>query len=152
MLKRMRKLKLKNREQLTVIKKKTERRDKIRMHKAEKRINIELEIENELFDRLKLGTYGTLYDDLVNLDEQKFKEKLNNEDLIESEIEDLEDLQFEFEEEIENNLEYIMQNEDEDEEASENNIKKRITKKIIKTKHKKMLEFEEKKVNEKIYN
>ena len=35
MLKRMRKLRLKQKEKLTVIKKKTERRDEIRMEKAE---------------------------------------------------------------------------------------------------------------------
>ena len=48
----MRKLKLKAKEKLTTIRQKAERRDKIRMEKAERIANVDLNIEKELIDRL----------------------------------------------------------------------------------------------------
>ena len=72
MLRRMRKLRLGQKEKLTVIKQKTERRDEIRMEKAAKRANIQDSIEKELLARLKQGTYSRLYDDLFNLNKKTF--------------------------------------------------------------------------------
>ena len=63
----MRKLKIKGAMKFSTIKSKTERRDLTRLEKAEQRAHVDLEIEKELLDRLKMGTYGELYDDLVNL-------------------------------------------------------------------------------------
>ena len=37
------------------------------MNKAEKIALVDLKIEKEMMDRLKLGTYSSLYDDLLNL-------------------------------------------------------------------------------------
>ena len=67
MLRRMRKLKLKGTPVLTTVKQKAERRDVIRLEKAEQVAHLDNQIEKELLDRLKLGTYGELYEDLYNL-------------------------------------------------------------------------------------
>ena len=48
---------MKAKTKLTFISQKAERRDKIRMEKAEKIALVNTEIEQELLDRLKLGTY-----------------------------------------------------------------------------------------------
>jgi hypothetical protein len=53
MLKRMRKLKLKAKEKLGIVKQKAERRDKVRMEKAEKIAQVDLNIEKELVERLQ---------------------------------------------------------------------------------------------------
>lgn len=96
MLQRMRKLKLKSKERFSVIKQKSERRDKVRMEKAEVVAHVDRNIEKELLDRLKLGTYGELYDDLVNLNKGVFERHLEDEDAVDNEIADLEeDLDFE---------------------------------------------------------
>ena len=87
MLKRMRKLKLKGSMNLTTVKQKTERRDVVRQEKAEQRAYIETEIKKELLDRLKLGTYGELYDDLMNLNPSAFKKHLQQNELDEEENE-----------------------------------------------------------------
>jgi len=97
MLQRMRKLKLKSKERFSVIKQKTERRDTARMEKAEDRANVERQIEQELLDRLKLGTYGELYEDLLNLNKDAFNKHLENENAVNSEIEDFEDDEIDFE-------------------------------------------------------
>lgn len=91
MLKRMRKLKIKGSVALTTIKSKTERRDLIRLEKAEQRAQIDAGIEKELLDRLKMGTYGELYDDLINLNKNVFDKVANQNELIEED----EDLSFE---------------------------------------------------------
>ena len=97
MLQRMRKLKLKSKERFSVIKQKAERRDKVRMEKAETVARVERAIEKELLDRLKLGTYGKLYEDLVNLNKNAFEEHLANENAEDNVIAELEDDEFDFE-------------------------------------------------------
>lgn len=72
---------------LTTIKSKTERRDLVRLEKAEARAHVDATIEKELLDRLKLGTYGSLYDDLVNLNKNVFHKIVGENDLIEESIE-----------------------------------------------------------------
>lgn len=67
MLRRKRRLKLSNAPELVTIKQKAQRRDLSRMEKAEKVARVDTKIEQELLDRLKIGTYGDLYDDLFNL-------------------------------------------------------------------------------------
>ena len=68
-----------------------------------------MQIEQEMLDRLKLGTYSDLYDDLLNINKNAFEDyvkkqnKAEEEDEIESmDIEELDDL-----EDIENNFEYV---------------------------------------------
>lgn len=97
MLQRMRKLKLKSKERFSVIKQKAERRDKVRMEKAETVARVERTIEKELLDRLKMGTYGELYEDLVNLNKNAFEEHLVNENAEENMMAELEDDEFDFE-------------------------------------------------------
>ena len=77
MIKRMRRIKLKAKTKIVYIKQKQERRDKIRMEKAEKIALVNTEIEKELMDRLKLGTYETQYDDLLNLNPTAFENVVN---------------------------------------------------------------------------
>jgi protein MAK16 len=86
MLNRIRRLKLKGLSEITTIKKKTERRDKIREKKAEIAANIETSIEQELLDRLKEGTYGEIY----NYNPKIF-EKIMEEQEVEGEGEEVED-------------------------------------------------------------
>lgn len=88
MLQRMRKLKLKSKERFSVIKQKTERRDTTRMEKAEDRANVERQIEKELLDRLKLGTYGEMYEDLLNLNKKAFNKHLEDENAVDSQVEE----------------------------------------------------------------
>jgi protein MAK16 len=78
------------------IKKKAERRDKIREQKASIVANLEKEIEAELLDRLKLGTYGDIY----NFNQKAFSKVMNDRE-IESEEDELDDLENEKEEEKE---------------------------------------------------
>lgn len=69
----MRKIRLKAKTKLNYVSQKAERRDKIRMEKAEKIALVNTGIEKELLDRLKLGTYETEYDDLLNLNPTAFE-------------------------------------------------------------------------------
>lgn len=57
----MRKLKLQGKEELVPIKKKAERRDRIREAKALIAANIEQKIEEQLMERLKTGVYKDIY-------------------------------------------------------------------------------------------
>ena len=61
MIIQMRKLKLQGKEQLVPIKKKAEKRDRIREAKALIAANIEQKIEQELMERLKTGVYKDIY-------------------------------------------------------------------------------------------
>lgn len=107
MLKRMRKLKLKSKTKFTVIKQKAERRDQIRLEKAEQRAQIGNVIEKELMDRLKLGTYAEMYDDLLNLNKTAFEKHLEKQDILEND-EELEEIDFE-NVDIEDNLEFVFE-------------------------------------------
>jgi protein MAK16 len=86
MINRIRRLKLKGLSEITTIKKKTERREKIRETKAEIAANIEISIEQELLDRLKEGTYGDIY----NYNPKVF-EKIMEDQEVEEEGEEEED-------------------------------------------------------------
>lgn len=65
------------RAEITTIKKKTERREKIREQKAEIAAQIELSIEQELLSRLKEGTYGEIY----NYNLEKFKQIMEDQEV-----------------------------------------------------------------------
>lgn len=73
MIKRIRKLKLWAKEKQVIIQKKAERRDTQRLKKAESIALVDTNIEKELLDRLKLGTYSNLYEDLLNLNKHAFE-------------------------------------------------------------------------------
>lgn len=83
MLNRIRRLKLKGVAEIVPIKKKAERREKIREKKAEIAANLETSIEQELLERLKEGTYGEIY----NYNPKIFEKVLENEEIEESERE-----------------------------------------------------------------
>lgn len=83
MLRRMRRLKIRGAMKMTTIRQKTERRDLIRLEKAEQRALVDTTIEKELLDRLKLGTYGELYDDLVNLNKNAFDKMVDDQEQVE---------------------------------------------------------------------
>ena len=88
MLRRMRRLKLKGAVTLEKIKQKTERRDLVRLDKAEQRAHIENEIETELLERLKNGTYGELYDDLVNLNKKVMNKHIGNQEILDASLDE----------------------------------------------------------------
>lgn len=81
MVRRTRRQRIRGVHEVTALHRGTEQRDNVRMEKAERRLAIDTEIEKELVDRLKLGTYGELYDDLFNLHPQAFKKHVNENEL-----------------------------------------------------------------------
>jgi protein MAK16 len=91
---RMRRLALKDRPKMVGIKKKLERRELRREMKAEAAARLEQSIEKELLNRLKDGTYGELYEDIVNINTRSF-------DKIMDEVEEDEEVEEELEEETE---------------------------------------------------
>lgn len=74
----MRKIALKADPKLIPIRKKIERRENRREMKAEAAARIEQTIEKELLSRLKAGTYGEMYNDIVNIDSNAFEEAMDN--------------------------------------------------------------------------
>lgn len=142
MLKRMRKLKLKSKEKLVTIKQKAERRDNIRMEKAEKMAKVDLNIEKELIDRLQMGVHQELYEDILNWNKTAFDQLLAAQ-----QVEQDQDISEEIEDEIENNLEFVFNqnnidpDEDDDEEEKETKDQKK-KKKIKKQKLQKRKKIE----------
>lgn len=151
MLKRMRKLKLKAKQKLTVIKKKAERRDEIRMEKAEQVAKVDINIEKELVDRLQQGIHQGLYDDILNWNKTAFDKLLekqnavSDEEVLSEEISELENLEYVFDRENkEGDEEASGESGDErEEERDEIKKKKKIIKKTVQKKKKMELLMEE---------
>eukprot|EP00461_Guttulinopsis_vulgaris_P003541 UN03542 len=77
---RCRRLAAKQKTELYGVSKKERRQDNSREQKAKNAAHIQDTIRMELLNRLRQGTYGDLYDDIVNYDTEQFNDVLDEQE------------------------------------------------------------------------